>query len=238
MALRTVEYHTAEGFPTAPALHPGDAARGFNPSWFVDDGLEAFQLAFRERVSMLTVLDLAMPLSHKQVAHLHGLLSTASCLETLKLGPVQHVPGEGDHLDSLPALHLPKLEELYIPITDDRFIAYVSTTWAMPGLRRLTTLGNKSSIPHALLAAHGTRLVYLNLYPKWPNSIHPDKKDVQRVLELCPVVEDLVLCIPQSIYHYPSEMSAFCLLSAGALRYLDNWVWGGSSLDVQNLRDP
>lgn len=236
VALRTFEYHTAKDFAIAPAPPPGDASGVFNPTWFVDDRVEAFQLAFQERVSMLTVLDLATPLSHKQVAHLHRLLAIASCLETLKVGRVQRVEGEGDHFDSLPVLHLPKLKELYIPVDDVRFVAFVSTMWVMPGLRRLTTLGAQSSIPHALLAAHGALLVYLHLYPEscvYPWDVEPRKEDYERVLQLCPAVEHLALVLPLRAMFLDTptlSISAICALSP-ALRYLDVWAFVERCID-------
>ncbi|EIW60603.1 uncharacterized protein TRAVEDRAFT_45851 [Trametes versicolor FP-101664 SS1] len=226
IALRAFEYHTAKSFPTTLTLPPGDSAGAFNPSWFVEDGPEAFQLAFRERVSMLTSLDLAMRLSHKQVAHLHRLLSTATCLEILKVGQVYHVEHEGDHLDSLPVLHLPKLKALYLPVIEPRFVAYVSTNWVIPCLKQLTTLFSSETFkPRTLLAAHGARLVYLHLYPKRDLDLAICNEDLARVVELCPVVEHLVLGLPIAMFKHRSKLSAFCALSA-ALRYLDIWTWG------------
>lgn len=225
VALRAFEYHTAKSFPTTLTLPPGDSAGAFNPSWFVEDGPEAFQLAFRERVSMLTSLDLAMRLSHKQVAHLHKLLSAATCLEILKVGQVYHVESEGDQLDSLPVLDLPKLKALHLPVIEPRFVAYVSTNWVIPCLKQLTTLFTSETLPRGLLAAHGAGLIYLHLYPKRDLNLAPRNEDLARVVELCPVVEHLVLGLPIAMFGYRSKLSAFCALST-ALRYLDIWTWG------------
>lgn len=238
VALRAFEYHTAKSFSTTLTLPPGDSAGAFNPSWFVEDGPEAFQLAFRERVSMLTSLDLAMRLSHKQVAHLHlKLLSAATCLEILKVGQVYHVESEGDHLDSLPVLDLPKLKALYLPVFEPRFVAYVSTNWVIPCLKQLTTLFTSETLPRGLLAAHGAGLIYLHLYPKRDLDLAIRNEDLARVVELCPVVEHLVLGLPIAMFGNRSKLSAFCALPT-ALRYLDIWTWGHAFHSLRRYKFP
>lgn len=158
------EYHSAEHFPTAIALPAaGDIYGPFNRA-FVDDSLDPFQLAYRQRVSTLTVLDLAMPLSYKQAAQLHGLLSGAGRLSTLKLRSVRREEGDEDHISAPSVLTLPHLKELYIPVSSAHFVAYVSASWVMPVLERLTTL-DTLAIPTSLLTAHGLRLRYLHLCP-------------------------------------------------------------------------
>lgn len=214
------EYHSAEHFPTATALPAaGDIYGPFNRA-FVDDSLDPFQLAYRQRVSTLTVLDLAMPLSYKQAAQLHGLLSGAGRLGTLKLRSVRREEGEEDQFKAASVLTLPHLMELYISVSDAHFVAYVSTSWVMPALERLTTLDTRA-IPTALLTAHGLRLRYLHLCPapRYPHHWQwkpANSAGVEHIPELCPLIEHLVL--------YPKPLSPANLvtvLGQKCPRYLD-----------------
>ncbi|OJT03035.1 hypothetical protein TRAPUB_6378 [Trametes pubescens] len=221
-ALRRFEYHTAEHFPVALSLPAaGDVYGAFSPAWFVDDSSIPFLHAYQQRLSTLQILDLAMPLSHKQVALLHGLLSGAICLDTLKIGTVLKAEGGEDLLGPLPVLQLPRLKELYIPVDEAGFVAYASTTWEMPALERLTTL-HTLVIPLAFLTAHGSHLRYLHLCPRrkftqdwrWGQA---NSEGIERIAALCPLIEHLAL--------YSTRHSAENLIAmfeeSSKLRYMD-----------------
>lgn len=234
-ALRTFEYQTAKRFPTL-TLPPEDTRSAFNPVWFVDDGFEPFQVAFRRRVSALTGLDLAMPLSQQQVAHLHGLLSTATCLQTLRIGSLQNAEDDEGYLGSLPVLSLSQLKELRMPVNRARLVTYVSTTWEMPRLKRLTTLST-FKVPHELITAHGAHLLYLHLDPRpvsrWigPSRRRVDIEDIKRLQESCPLLEHLVLPNWWNADHLRSELES----SASALRCVDIWSRQITTTGVLNL---
>ncbi|OJT05454.1 hypothetical protein TRAPUB_3724 [Trametes pubescens] len=222
-ALQTFEYHTAEGFSTAPTLPPGDESGVFNPTWFVDHTFGPFQATFNERMSGLMVLDIAMPLTHKQVAHLHELLCSATRLETLKVGRVQSAEDAENHLGALRVLQLPQLTALYVPADDARFVAYLAATWEVPRLARLTTLDARS-IPYELLAAHGVRLLYLHLCPLRSGPVDDLVAwDIERIVELCPLVEHLVL---PGLAHFQNGTLPSAKPGSppgAALRYVDIW---------------
>ncbi|EIW54453.1 uncharacterized protein TRAVEDRAFT_52159 [Trametes versicolor FP-101664 SS1] len=215
-ALQTFEYHPAKNFCTAITPPPEDDSGVFNPAWFVDSTFGSFQVAFQERVAGLVVLDIAMPFTHKQVAHLHELLSVAVRLETLKLGPVQDTEAEEDYLGPLRVVQLPQLKELYVPNDEARFVRYLSRTWEMPLLERLTTR-HASSIPSTLLAAHGRRLLYLHVYPSKIESAAAGV-DFKRLTELCPLLEHLVL--PRLVHHNHWRAPHALRVPLGALRFL------------------
>lgn len=220
-ALQTFEYHPAKNFCTAITPPPEDDSGVFNPAWFVDRTFGSLQVAFQERVAGLVVLDIAMPFTHKQIAHLHELLSVAVRLETLKLGPVQDTEAEEDYLGPLRVVQLPQLKELYVPNDEARFVRYLSRTWEMPLLERLTTR-HASSIPSKLLAAHDRRLLYLHISSSNIESAAADV-DFKRLTELCPLLEHLVL--PRLVHHNHWRAPHALRVPLGALRYVDIWAW-------------
>ncbi|KAI0830682.1 hypothetical protein BC628DRAFT_1416205 [Trametes gibbosa] len=193
-ALRAFEHHiVVYRFYTPPHL-TGWGCGTFFSRWFAKPPPGAFRIAYRERLSTLTVLDLAFTLSYDQATQIHELLSAAKNLETLKLLSVKRVQGEEDALDFQTVLDLPRLMELYVPVADGRFVACVSKAWKMPRLQRLTTLETFST-PRDLLASHGSRLKYVNLHldSTWTPVSAPSHEDVGVFVELCPLLEHLVL---------------------------------------------
>ncbi|KAI0778555.1 hypothetical protein BD413DRAFT_111314 [Trametes elegans] len=233
-ALHTLEFHVHRKFPTLsspPAPGLGNNREGFNPDWLVRDHTTAVGRALGERLSTtLKVLDLSLPLPDPStVLHLHHLLSGALHLTVLKLGRVSDV-SEVNYYEvdaqSLPVSKLPRLEQLYMHITNPTFCDYVCEKWSMPSLTHLTTLCS-TYVPLKLLEAHGTRLKYLHICPErqsdWPASGEWKRvglDGVERIPKLCPVLEHLV--VPKKTRE--AVLFEFFLVSP-SIRYIDVWSY-------------
>ncbi|KAH9847336.1 hypothetical protein C2E23DRAFT_848718, partial [Lenzites betulinus] len=229
-ALRVFEFHIADGFAVPLRHTPAEEYSGtFFSQWFVDPQPAPFQLAYRDRLSTLRVLDLAFTLSYSQAAHLHDMLSGMKNLETLKLLSVQRVLSEGDTLVLQPVVDLPRLTDLYIPVSDTRFVDCTTAAWKMPLLQRLTTI-ETSRIPVGFLQAHGRRLTYLNLYPRRSSWVSPADQGetisaTEAIFDLCPLVEHLVL--PPWVFFLQLPLLGpppHPFAKQLALKYLDWWL--------------
>ncbi|KAI0778554.1 hypothetical protein BD413DRAFT_466116, partial [Trametes elegans] len=222
-ALRTVEVRPHRAFPVISRKLDHDAPEVFNPAWFLAGYASDLAKVFQERCATLRTLDIAMGLSAEQVMRLHQCLSTASNLESLKLGSVSIINGAKD-LNSLHQLELPSLRELFIFVDDDQFCAHVTAKWTLPILRRLTMV-NMAAVPYQLLACHGSRLTFLNMCPPVISGIPLDPPRWQTVdlrnlgclATMCPTLDHLVLPAP---YPYVEDG----LLRSDTLRFIDLWT--------------
>ncbi|KAI0639774.1 hypothetical protein C8Q77DRAFT_1082805 [Trametes polyzona] len=227
-SLRVFEYHPAKHFPTVSSLPIGEAIGAFNPAWFVDDSSESFQRVFMERLSGLTVLDLAVPLSCQQAVHLHRALASATSLRKLQLSSIKISENDRQVLERLPILDFPHLTELYIPDDNLPFQDHVSTRWRMPILDRLTTI-RTMHFPGKLLEAHGSHLTYLNLHPP---TLGPECKtfsdeELCEALRFCPLLRHVAATM--SYYDSLSFIECTKFLVRTPL-HLDVWLFPDSRL--------
>ncbi|KAI0652242.1 hypothetical protein C8Q79DRAFT_84836 [Trametes meyenii] len=233
-SLRTFEFRPLRGVPILASPSDGERSQAFNPSWFLQGPSDTVAQAFHERLSTtLRTLDLRMPSMPITVTELHQLLSSAICLESLKLGAVQQEPTDGviNPYLALPLLHLSELEELEIDVNEPRFCEHICKVWVMPKLARLTTV-NSTAVPRNLLITHGQRLVYLNLFPKLKHSSKADDFDDRAVRHIypawCPVLQHLV--VPNAAIQGPhladwgNPGHPGDSLNTVTLRYIDIWA--------------
>ncbi|KAI0712822.1 hypothetical protein C8T65DRAFT_739235 [Cerioporus squamosus] len=136
----------------------------------------------------------------------------ATQLVSLKLG--HYMSAEQTDEAPLQPLSLPCLQYLELVTDEDELglTSYVAEAWSMPSLTSLTAI-DCSRLPTSLLVEHGRRLRYLHMYSRADASFGAEF-DSDRLSELCPVLEHLIL---------PSHPLTPIQLHAHSLRYLDIW---------------
>ncbi|TBU62017.1 hypothetical protein BD310DRAFT_974602 [Dichomitus squalens] len=228
-ALCSFAFHPHPNFPTAHSPREDDAADawdGFNPDWVLHDHTDEMGRLLQDKLAAgLRELDISMTLSEVQVVELHGLLSAASSLRTLKLGPVNTPYGFVEDRSSLPPLELPRLEQLQMYVDHAPFTDYVACKWVLPSLTDLTAI-HCGYLPDTLLEAHGRRLTYLHISPEKKDRIfdYSWKRCLLEGLSFlsswCPVLEHLVFPASGQL---ASASHIIAALRSPTLRFLDIW---------------
>ncbi|KAI0756632.1 hypothetical protein C8Q80DRAFT_46777 [Daedaleopsis nitida] len=226
VALRSFSFHGNPNFPIVNTPDEGNGWDGFNPSWFVDK--TTIQDAFVTRISSgLRELDISMTLSETYVVGLHRLLSQATSLTSLKIGPVA-VGGWFRDTPRTPlgTLELPSLRYLQLYTDHPLFVTLVCSSWKMPALQGLTAM-NCRDIPIELLKKHGRPLTYLHICPKKNDRVYDYSWEPcattyldDDFASICPVLEHFVFPAMS-----PNQTPPIILrsLRSPTIRYVDIW---------------
>ncbi|PIL22896.1 hypothetical protein GSI_15592 [Ganoderma sinense ZZ0214-1] len=117
---------------------------------------------------------------------------------------------------------LPHLEELQVHLDyshSDPLAIFISESWTLPRLKRLTLVAC-NYLPETLLVAHGLRLEYLHIVPNrhasWYFGFGPADTPLDLLGRWCPLLEHLVMPF------FPA-FDPLCTLDLPTLRYLDLW---------------
>ena len=208
-----MEYMDVYGAPRYPSSM-------FNPLWILDTD-EACVHALEERCATgLQELVCATDLTPDQSLDVLRIIQVGVNLKSLTLGAMS-LPMRGWNFTEMGAqpAELPRLEELQIHLKHytDSLSDFISESWTLPRLERLTLVGC-DYLPECLLTAHGLRLRYLHFVPdrREPWLDGPAYTPLEVVGQCCPMLEHLVM-------PFLPALDPLCTLDPPTLRYLDLW---------------
>ncbi|KAM5538648.1 hypothetical protein V8D89_007677 [Ganoderma adspersum] len=202
----------------APWLHPSAM---FNPPWMLDAD-DACVHALEERCATgLQELVFATDLTPDESLDVLRIVQVGVNLTSLTLGAIS-LPMRGWNFTVMGAqpADLPRLEELQIHLTNhftDSLSDFISESWTLPRLERLTLVGC-NYLPECILTAHGLRLRYLHFVPdrREPWAGEPAYTPLEVVGQCCLMLEHLVM-------PFLPALDPLCTLNSPTLRYLDLW---------------
>ena len=198
--------------PTSPQL--------FNPQWLWQTTNGTPGQMLQERCAgPLKELYLPVEAGKVDLNTIHRLLSAGNNITILQMGYSE--PDISEATVTRAPIVLPHLQDLELHINPNSSVlqGYVTTSWTLPVLRRLTLVGCLE-FPKDLLERHGARLAHLNictsidLSSPWQGTHY--YSDFEFLSRTCPVLTHLVL--PELPLSNPQ-----CILALPTLRYLDLW---------------